>query len=49
MLEILITLVKFAKLSDIFVCDFVASMKICQDDLKKFNVDHVLTFIGNLS
>jgi hypothetical protein len=49
MLEILNALVTFAQLCDIFVCDFVATMKICQDDLNKLYVDPVLAFIGNLS
>jgi hypothetical protein len=49
MLEFFNALVKFAQLCDIFVCDFVATMKICQDDLNKLYVDHVLIFISDLS
>ncbi len=49
MLEIFYALVKFAQLCDIFVCDFVATMKICQNDLNKLYIDHFLAFIGDLS
>ncbi len=48
MLKIVDALVKFAQLHDIFVCDFMVVMKICQDDMNKLHVDHVLAFIDDL-
>ncbi len=48
MLEIINFLVKFAQLHNVFVCDFVVVMKICQDDFYKLYVDLVIAFNGDL-
>jgi hypothetical protein len=48
MLEIVNSLVKFAQLHNVFVCDFVVVMKICQDDFHKLHVDLVVAFNGDL-
>jgi len=50
MLETLNSLVKFAHLHNVFICDFVTTMKLCQDDLHKlyvaFNYDVYREFHG---
>ncbi len=33
LLEVLYSLLKFAQLSDVFVCDFIAMVKICEGDI----------------
>ncbi len=38
MLEIVISLVKFAQLHNVFVCDFVAAMKKFQANLQKLYI-----------
>jgi hypothetical protein len=38
MLEIVNSLVKFAQLHNVFVCDFVAVMKICQVNFQKLYI-----------
>jgi hypothetical protein len=48
MLEIVNSLVKFALLHNVFVCDFVVVMKICQADFHKLYVDLVMAFNGDL-
>ncbi len=35
MLEFVNALMKFAKIKDVFVCDYIATIKICQTDLYK--------------
>jgi hypothetical protein len=47
-LESINSLVKFAQLHNVFVCDFVVVMKICQDDFHKLYVDLVMAFNGDL-
>jgi hypothetical protein len=50
MLETLNSLVKFAHLHNVFICDLVTTMKLCQDDLHKlyvaFNYDVSRGFHG---
>jgi hypothetical protein len=48
MLEMVNVLMKNFQLHAIFVCDFVATTKICQNDLHIIYVDLVMTFINDV-
>ncbi len=48
MLEMVNVLMKFFQLHAIFVYDFVATMKICQNDLHIIYVDFVMAFTNDL-
>ncbi len=48
MLESMNALMKFAQLRDGFICDFVAMVKICQNNLHRLYVDHVVPFTNEL-
>jgi hypothetical protein len=48
MLESMNALMKFAQLCDVFICDFVAMVKICENNLNRLYVDHVVPFTNEL-
>ncbi len=39
---------KFAQFCNVFVCDFVSIMNICQDDFHKLYVDPLMVFKDDL-
>jgi len=44
MLELVNVLMKFVEAMDVFVCDYIATIKICQTDMYKMYIDSTTSF-----
>jgi len=48
LLEVVHSLIKFTWLHDVFMCDFIMAMKICEGDVYQINCDNHFYFQGDV-